>query len=64
MTMYVKDLIQKMSNGAANVIIWNYEDGEIYCSTIWYNQIPEKYLEAEIVHVCVRDHELRLGVKL
>lgn len=62
--MLVRDLIQKMSNGGAHVIIWNYEEGEVYCSTIWYDTIPEKYLDTEIVHVCVRDHELRLGVKL
>ena len=60
--MKVKDLLNKMDNGAAHVILIDNETGEIILSTIWYNEIEDKYLNKSVKHICVKDYEMRLVV--
>jgi len=60
--MKVKDLLNKMDNGACHVLLVDSETGEIFLKTIWYNAIPEEYLDYEVVHICVTDYTLRLVV--
>ena len=60
----VKDLLSKMENGAAHVLLWEVENGNILLKTIWYNLIDPDMLEYEIEQVEVRDYELRIGVKI
>ena len=60
--MLVRDVINRIENGSAHVILWNYETGEVFLKTIWYNLIDEVFLDMEVMNICVRDYELRLGV--
>lgn len=60
--MTVKDLVDKMENGAAHVVLINKDTGEVLLSTIWYNLIKEEYLNAEVKHICIRDYEMRLMI--
>ena len=60
--MKVKDIISKMVNGAAHVELYSVETGEIFLRTIWYNQIPEEYMNREIETIAVREYEIRLGI--
>ena len=61
--MTVQDILSKIDNGSAHVFIWNFETGEVLLETIWYNQIDKQIMSKEVVHICVRDYEIRLGVK-
>ena len=61
--MTVKDIISKMENGACHIVLISDETGEVYLSTIWHqNDIDEKYLKMKVVHICVRDYEMRLTI--
>ena len=60
--MRLSDLISKMNNGAAHLIIFNADTGEIIAKTIWYNLIPHTYFNWEIDTIEVRDYELRVGI--
>ena len=61
--MTVKDILDKIDNGSAHAFIWDYETGEVLLETIWYNQIDKQIMGKEVVRICVRDYEIRLGVK-
>ena len=61
--MTVQDILSKIDNGSAHAFIWNFETGEVLLETIWYNQIDKQIMNKEVVHICVRDYEIRLGVK-
>lgn len=58
----VKDILDKMENGACHVILIDSFTGEVILKTIWYNAIDEKYLGMQVLSVCVRDYELRLEI--
>lgn len=60
--MTVKDLVDKMENGAAHVVLISKDTGEVLLSTIWYNLIDEKYLNSKVKHICIRDYEMRLMI--
>lgn len=60
--MTVREIVNKIENGSAHVILWNYDSAVVYLSTIWYNLIDENLLDKEVKSICVRDYELRLGV--
>lgn len=60
--MTVKDLVDKMENGAAHVVLINKDTGVVLLSTIWYNLIEEEYLNTEVKHICIKDYEMRLMI--
>jgi len=60
--MKVKDLLNKMDNGACHVILVNDETGEIILKTIWYDSIPEEHLKREVKHINVTDYTMTLIV--
>lgn len=60
--MTVNDILSKMENGAAHVILFNSEDGTIILKTIWYNSIPHMYLSYVVESIQVKDYEMRLGI--
>jgi hypothetical protein len=62
--MTVKDIVSKMENGAAHVILYEDDTGRIILKTIWYNEIPKKYLVYEVETITVKDYEIRLGVRV
>lgn len=61
--MTVQDILNKITNGSVRVVIWDYETGEVILQTIWYNLIDDEVMNKEVVHICVRDYELRIGVR-
>ena len=61
--MIVQDILNRITNGSVRVVIWNYETGEVILQTIWYNLIDKQIMDKEVVQICVRDYELRLGVR-
>lgn len=61
--MTVQDILNKITNGSVRVVIWDYETGEVILQTIWYNLIDDEIMNKEVVHICVRDYELRIGVR-
>lgn len=61
--MKVKDLLNKMDNGAAHVILIDNDTGEVLLKTIWYNAIPDKDLERSVKHIGVTDYTMTLMVK-
>ena len=60
--MKVKDLINRMKNGAAHLYLIDSDDGIVYLKTIWYNEIPSQFLDYEVDTIEIRDYEIRLGV--
>ena len=60
--MKVIDITSKMENGAAHVLLFEEDTGQILLKTIWCNEIPQKYLNYEVKNITVRDYEIRLGV--
>ena len=61
--MKVKDLLNKMNNGAAHVILIDNDTGEVILKTIWYNEISDKDLERSVKHISVTDYTMTLMVK-
>lgn len=61
--MTVQDILSKIDNGSAHAFIWDFETGEVLLETIWYNQIDKHIMDKEVINICVRDYEIRLGVK-
>lgn len=62
--MTVQDIISRMENGAAHVLLYWDDTGQIILKTIWYNEIPKKYLVYEVKTITVKDYEIRLGVRV
>ena len=61
--MTVQDILSKITNGSVRVVLWDYETGEVILQTIWYNLIDKQIMEKEVLQICVRDYELRIGVR-
>ena len=61
--MTVQDITSKMENGAAHVILYEDDTGRIILKTIWYNEIPQQYLNCEVKHITVTDYVIKLGVE-
>jgi len=61
--MKVKDIINRLSNGGAHLYLIGEDTGEIYLKTIWYNEIPEEYLDREVIHITIKDYEIRLQIR-
>ena len=60
--MTVKDILGKIENGSAHIILIKNSTGEVILSTIWHNIILDKYLNKEVKHIYVKDYELRLMI--
>lgn len=60
--MTVNDIISKMTNGAAHVMLISEDTGEVILKTIWYNHIPTQYLSCEVKSITVKDYEIRLTI--
>ena len=60
--MTVKDIVNRLTSGAAHLYLISDDTGEIYLKTIWYNQIPEEFLDREVIHITVRDYEIQLFI--
>lgn len=60
--MKVKDILEKMENGACHVLLFSSQDGLIFLKTIWYNEIPFSLLDCEVDSIEIRDYEMRIGV--
>ena len=60
--MTVNDIVSKMTNGAAHVMLISEDTGEIILKTIWYNKIPVQYLSCKITKIEVKDYEIRLTI--
>ena len=58
----VNDIISKMKNGEAHVLLFNSETGAVICKTIWYNLIPHMYYSYVVDSIQVKDYEMRLGI--
>ena len=61
--MKVKDIINKMNNGAVHVVLIDDNTGEVILKTIWHNQIPDEYLDKSVKHIGVTDYTITLMVK-
>ena len=60
--MKVNDIVSKMTNGAAHVILISEDTGEIILKTIWYHNIPHQYLSCEVKKIEIKDYEVRLTI--
>lgn len=60
--MTVNDIISKIDNGSAHIVLINDDTGEIILKTIWYNNIPQQYLFCNVTHITVKDYEIRLTI--
>lgn len=60
--MLVKEILNKIENGSAHALLFEQETGVVILSTIWYNEIPDQYLDMNVDSICVRDYEIRLGI--
>ena len=60
--MKLNDLLSKMTNGAAHVLLFNSVEGIVIFKTIWYNLIPRIYYDWEVDSIEVRDYEMRIGI--
>ena len=61
--MTVNDIITKIANGSAHVMLINNDTGEIILKTIWHNNIPKEYLRCEVKSIEIRDYEIRLKIE-
>ena len=61
--MKVKDIINKMNNGAVHVVLVDDDTGEVILKTIWHNQIPDEDLNKNVKHISVTDYTITLMVK-
>lgn len=61
--MIVQDLLDKIENGSVHILLWNYNTGEVYFSTIWQNDISDEFRKKEVMKITIREYEMRLGVK-
>jgi len=61
--MTVNDIIAKIANGSAHVMLVNNDTGEIILKTIWHNNIPKEYLRCEVKSIEIRDYEIRLKIE-
>ena len=60
----VKNIISKFETGSKHVILIDNETGEVYLSAIWHSDIPEQYLDKNVVNVQEPDiYEMRLFVE-
>jgi len=60
--MTVRTIINRMTNGEAHLMLISDDTGEIILKTIWYNEIPEKYLDCTVTHITIKDYEMRLTI--
>ena len=60
--MKLTDLLSRMTNGAAHVLLFNSTNGTIILKTIWYNTIPHMYYDWEVDTIEIRDYEMRVGI--
>jgi hypothetical protein len=61
--MKVKDIINKMNNGAVHVVLVDDNTGEVILKTIWHNCIPDEHLNKSVKHIGVTDYTITLMVK-
>lgn len=61
--MTVKNTINNIENGSKHIMLIDNETGEVFLSTIWQNEIPEQYLNKNVVGSLWKDYELRLFVE-
>lgn len=61
--MKVKDILEKIENGSAHILVFDNEVGEVLANNIWHNEIDEKLLTLDVDTLQVTDYTLRIGVK-
>ena len=61
--MTVKNTINNIENGSKHIMLIDNETGEVFLSTIWQNEIPEQYLNKNVVGSLWKDYELRLFIE-
>ena len=62
--MTVRNITNGIENGSKHVILIDNETGEVFLSTIWYNEIPEHFLDKDVIGYKESSmYELRLFVE-
>lgn len=61
--MVVQDLLDRIENGSVHILLWDYDTGLVYFSTIWQNDISNEFRKKEVKSICIREYEMRLGLK-
>lgn len=61
--MILQDLLDRITNGSVHILLWDYNSGVVYLSTIWQNDISEEFRKREVAQICIREYEMRLGLK-
>lgn len=61
--MTANDVLKRMTNGAAHVVLIDNDTGEVILKTIWYNAIPKEHLSRDVCHINVTDYTITLMVE-
>ena len=61
--MTVRNITNGIENGSKHVMLIDNETGEVFLSTIWYNEIPNQYLDKNVISSLWKDYEVRLFIE-